>query len=134
MAKDASAALGAPEVVGSFVNAKGLKKLTRASGPAVVGATGAPELPSFGRVGYVAVTRDEIAVVKARNSFLHMTVGDQVLARVSRSAIAKVEFDGGALLSHLTITFANDVTWQFDIPKLNKRSTEAVVRELGGTV
>lgn len=133
---DASTALGAPELAGSFVTPRGLaKKLT--AGIAVPGAAGshgvAPDLPSFGRVGYLSVTGDEIAIVRTKPAAFTTKITDVVLARVPRSAIVGVEFDGGRLLSHLAIRFDNAVAWQFDIPRVNKRTAEAVVRELGGS-
>ncbi|MDX6569575.1 MAG: hypothetical protein QOH15_2153 [Gaiellales bacterium] len=134
-AADGSSALGAPEVAGSFVNARGLtKKLTagRAGSAANEADEGAPEVPSFGRVGYLSVTGDEIAIVRTKAAF-RTTITDVVLARVPRSAIASVVFDAGVLLSHLTISFDNAVVWEFDIPRVNKRTAEAVVRELGGS-
>jgi hypothetical protein len=145
--KDGSAALGAPELAGSFVNPKGLtKKFTAATAGAVVGGAlgsaaarsavgdpyeGAPDVPSFGRVGYLSVTKDEIAIVKTRTGAFSMKITDQVLARVPRAAITRVAFDGGVLLSHLTIAFDNDVVWEFDIPKVNKKTAERVFRVLG---
>lgn len=132
---DASAGLGSPELAGSFVNPRGLaNKLTAANARAVRGdADGcAPDVPRFGRVGYLSVTRDELAIVKVKSAF-RTRVTDVVLAHVARTAISSVEFDGGVLLSHLTISFDNDVVWEFDVPKVNKKTAEQVVRELGGT-
>jgi hypothetical protein len=133
MDTDASDALGAPELAGSFVNPRGLaKKLTAARAGAADGDSGgAPALPQFGRVGYLSVTRDAIALVEAKSGF-RTRITDVVLARVPRTAISSVDFDGGLLLSHLTISFGNDVVWQLDIPKVNKKTAEQVVRELGG--
>ena len=132
MAKDASSALGAPQLAGSIVNARTVaRKLTRGSAePAAEARSGAaPELPHFGRVGFLAVTRDEIAIVGTRNHALWTKVGDRVLARVPRSAITRVELDEG-LLSHLEIGFDNAVVWQFDVPRLNRRTAQEVVHEL----
>jgi hypothetical protein len=134
MAKDTSSALGAPQLAGSIVNARTVaRKLTRgAAGPVEGSPSGqAPELPHFGRVGFLAVTRDEIAIVGTRNHALWTTVGDRVLARVPRSAIARVELAAG-LLSRLEIGFDNAVVWEFDVPRLNRRTAQEVVHELGG--
>jgi hypothetical protein len=133
MDTDASGALGAPELAGSFVNPRGLaKKLTAPGASAAGGDLGsAPGLPRFGRVGYLSLTRDEIAIVEVKSGF-RTRITDRVLARVPRTAISSVDFDGGLLLSHLTIAFDNDVVWQLDIPKVNKRTAERVVRELSG--
>jgi hypothetical protein len=132
---DGSRALGAPEIAGSFVNARGLaKKLSAARAGAAAGDTdeGAAGIPSFGRVGYLSVTRDEIAIVRTKAGAFRTTITDVVLARVPRSAIARVVFDAGKLLSQLTIIFDNAVVWEFDIPRLNKGTAESVLRELDG--
>jgi len=150
MASDASHALGAPEVAGAFVNPKGMTKKMTASvagqvaggvvGSAAVGIkTGSPyagagEVPNFGRVGYVAVTADEVALVKTETGMLKMKIGDEVLARSPRADIASAELDKGGLLSHLRIEFTNGVTWEFDVPKKDKKAAQAVVRALGGTI
>jgi len=150
MADDASRALGAPQIAGSLVNPKGLTKKVTASaaGSEIGGAIGnlaagviagrtsgaAAETPSFGRVGYVAVSDDEVALVKTKTGAFKMKVTDEVLARAPRADVASVELDQGALLSHLKIEFANGVVWQFDIPKQAKKTAQGVTRALGGTL
>jgi hypothetical protein len=146
MADDASGALGAPEIAGTFVNPKGMTKKVTASvaggeiagvagnlaaglatGPAYAGA---PDVPEFGRVAYVAASADEIAIVRTKSGMLKMKIGEEVLARVPRSEIASVELDEGRLLSHLKIAFRNGVVWEFDIPKANKKSAQGLARAL----
>ena len=148
MAEDASAALGAPQVAGTLVNPKGMtKKMTAsvaggevagvvgnvaaglATGPAYAGA---PEVPNFGRVAYVAASERELALIKTKTGAFKMKVTDEVLARVPRSDIASSELDRGALLSKLKIVFTNGVTWEFDIPKQAKKSAQGLVSALGG--
>jgi hypothetical protein len=150
MAGDASRALGAPEVAGSLVNPKGLTKKVTASaaGSQIGGAIGnvaagviagrtsgaAAEMPSFGRVGYVAVSEDDVALVKTKTGTFKMKISDEALARVPRSEVASVELDQGVLLSHLKIEFTNGVVWQFDVPKQAKKTAQGVTRALGGTL
>jgi hypothetical protein len=151
MASDASAALGASEVAGTFVNPKGLtKKMTAATAGAQVGGLigtlagnaiggrsssgGASELPSFGRVGYVAVSENEVALVKTKTGAFKMKISDEVLARVPREEVSSVELDEGKLLSHLTIAFANGTVWQFDIPAQAKKTAKSLVHALGGAI
>jgi hypothetical protein len=150
MAADASRALGAPEIAGTFVNPKGLtKKMTASVAGAQVGGAvgsiaanvitgrksgGAPEMPSFGRVGYVAISENEVALVKTKTGALKMKISEEVLARVARTEVASAELDQGMLLSHLKITFSNGVAWQFDVPKQGKKTAQGVVRALGGTL
>ncbi|HTP19718.1 MAG TPA: hypothetical protein VMJ65_08950 [Solirubrobacteraceae bacterium] len=150
MADDASRALGAPEVAGSLVNPKGLTKKVTASaaGTQIGGAIGSmaagviagrtsgavAEMPSFGRVGYVAVSDSEVALVKTRTGAFKMKITDEVLARVPRSEVASVELDQGKLLSHLKIEFTDGAVWQFDVPKQAKKTAQNVTRALGGTL
>jgi hypothetical protein len=150
MAENASIALGAPEIAGTLVNPKGLtKKMTAATaGGEIGGAVGslaasviagqdssaAIDLPSFGRVGYVAASETEIALVKTKTGAFKMKVSDEVLARAPRSEVRSIELDQGKLLSHLTIAFDNGVRWQFDIPKAAKKTAQGLVRALGGSL
>lgn len=148
MGTDASAALGASEIAGTFVNPKGFtKKMTATvAGGQVAGAAGgaaanvligrssgsASELPNFGRVGYVAVSATEVALVKTTTGAFKMKISDEVLARVPRAQVASAQLDEGKLLSHLTIAFTNGAIWQFDIPRQGKNTAKSVVRALAG--
>ena len=148
MAKDASQALGAPELAGTLVNPSGYaKKATiHAAGRVVAGmaghlaatkaagaeTSGAPEVPDFGRVGYLAVSASDVALVKTKAGW-KMTPTDEVPARVPRTDVASSELAEGRLLSRLTIEFSNGVGWQFDIPRNDKKTARGVVEALGGT-
>jgi len=146
MATDASGALGASEIAGTFVNPKGFAKKMTASvaGGQVAGMAGtlaagaiagrssgsASELPSFGRVGYVAVSEHDVALVKTKSGAFKMKIGNEVLARVPRTDVASAELDEGRLLSHLTIAFTNGSVWRFDIPSQARKTARDVVRVL----
>jgi hypothetical protein len=150
MADDASTALGAPEIAGTLVNPKGMtKKVTASVAGGVVGGVagnmaaslatgpayqGAPEVPDFGRVAYVAASADALALVKTKSGAFKMKVTDEALARVPRTEIAGSELDQGKLLSHLTITFTNGTVWEFDVPKAAKKTAQGLVTALGGTL
>ena len=116
---------------GTLVNPKGMTKKMTAS---VAGGAyaGAPEVPNFGRVGYVGVNANELALVKTKSGAFKMKVTDEVLASAPRSDIAASELDQGKMLSHLKIEFTNGVTWEFDIPKMAKKTAQELVSELGG--
>jgi hypothetical protein len=145
MANDASAALGAPEIAGTLVNPRGYMKKTvaLAAGRAVAGLVGSvaaglavrdgradvSDLPDFGRVGYVAVSATEVAVVKTKLGW-KMTPTDVALARAPRSELASAELEEGRMVSHLRLHFANGRVWQFDIPKSDKKTARAVVAAL----
>jgi hypothetical protein len=63
-----------------------------------------------------------------------MKVTDEVLARAPRSALAAVRLDRGGVLSQLTIAFTDGRVWEFDVPRANRASAEALVQALGGDV
>jgi hypothetical protein len=145
MGGEGSQALGASEIAGTLVNPRGMAKKMTASvaGGQIAGAVGsvaastlaarnsrATEMPSFGRVGYVAVSADEVALIKTKTGAFKMKVSDEVLARAPRSEVASAELDEGRLLSHLKIAFGNGVTWEFDVPRQAKRTAQDVVRAL----
>ena len=148
MADDASTALGAPQIAGTLVNPKGMtKKVTASVAGGVVGGAaghlaaglatgsayqGAPEVPDFGRVAYVAASAEDLALVKTKTGMLKMKVTDEALARVPRAEIASAVLDQGTLLSHLTIAFTNGVVWEFDVPKAAKKTAQGLVTALGG--
>lgn len=145
MAEDASAALGAPQLAGAFVNPKGFAKRVTATvaGGAIGGAIASTMsggsstdqgVPDFGRVGYVAVTASEVALVKTKSGLLKMKVTDNVLAREQRSEITSATLKKGALVSNMTISFNGGGEWIFDVPKANQRGAVQVIEALGGTV
>jgi hypothetical protein len=135
-------------IAGSLVNPKGMTKKMTASvaGGEIAGVAGnvaanlatggayagAPEVPNFGRVGYVGVNADELALVKTKSGAFKMKVTDEVLASAPRTDIASSELDQGKMLSKLKIEFTNGVTWEFDIPKMAKKTAQELVTELGG--
>jgi hypothetical protein len=130
---DASDILGAKELAGTEVAPRRLsKKLTAAVAGSAGTAPGdaVPSLPGF-RVGYLAVSKRDVALVKMRSGLLTMKLTDTVLARASRKQIASLSWEGGKMISHLAITFSNGVRWEFDVTKAAKSSAESVVRALG---
>jgi hypothetical protein len=147
MGKDATTGLGPDEIAGTKVNPRGTTKgmtaavAGRALGGAIgslaasamVGRKGAPDMPKFGRVGYLAASESEIAIIRTKTGALKMKITDEVLARAPRSEITSIEWEGGFLLSHLEIAFANEVVWRFDVPKSEKKTAEELVRAIGGT-
>lgn len=146
MASDASQVLGATELAGALVNPKGMaKKMTAATAGQVTGGAvgafaartatgdayeGSEDVPQFGRVGYLAATSDEIALVKTKTGALKMKISDEVLARISRSQILATDFDEGKMLSHLKITFQDGTIWEFDVPKASKNDARSLVSVL----
>ena len=135
-------------LAGTLVNPKGMTKKVTASvaGGQVAGVagnlaanlttggaySGAPEVPNFGRVAYVGASADELALVKTKSGAFKMKVTDEIITSVPRSDVASAELEQGKLLSHLKIEFTNGITWEFDIPKMAKKTATELVTTLGG--
>jgi hypothetical protein len=142
MATDASSVLAAQQIAGTFVNPKGFARQVTATvaggvvGSAIATATGPGQgdVPSFGRVAFVAATADEVAIIKTKSGMLKMKLTDQVLARRARADINALELKRGALISGLTIQFSDGGTWTFDVPKANQKAAVHFVEQLGGVV
>ena len=145
MAADAAHALGAPQVAGTFVSPKGLtKQLTAATAAGVVGgaiargvaaaATRQDGAPSFGTLGYVAVTADEVAIVRGKAGLFKPKVGSEVVSRVARSEVTSAELDPGALKAALKIEFRDGGWWEFEVPKVHRKTAEQVVGALAGRI
>ena len=97
------------------------------------GGAGVPDLPDFGRVGYVAVSATEVAVVKTKLGW-KMTPTDVALARAPRSELASVELEERRMVSHLRLRFADGRLWEFDVPKADKKTAREVVAALEGAL
>ena len=150
MANDASQALGAPEVAGTLVSPRGLTKkmsigtagaqvggiVGSLAATAMAGRTGkaTPDMPSFGRSGYLAASDTELILTKTSQlGFKPHPKGD-ALVRVPRTDVQSVDFSRGKVLSHLKLTFADGLAWEFEIPLANRKGAEQFTHALGGTV
>jgi hypothetical protein len=149
MALDASQLLGSPQLAGVKVSPRGFTKST-AAGSAGIGVGGilggaisatagtkagrrqaqmTSATPNFGRVAYLAVTEEELALIKLTG--LATFKLDQVIERVPRSDVASAEL-GRSIAPALTITFDNRGSWQLEVARVAKKDAEAVVHALGG--
>lgn len=131
--RNASQALGSPQVAGTFVSPKGHTKNVTAR-VAGVSAYESPGAPDFGDIGYVALTADQIAIVKGKHGLFKPKVGSEVIARAERENVTAAELDGGVLKAAMRFSFTDGGTWEFEVPKIYRKTAEQVVRALGGTV
>jgi len=150
MANDASQALGAPEVAGTLVSPRGLtKKMSMGTAGAQVGglvgslaaaaATGrrskaTPDMPSFGRSGYLAASETELIVTRTSQLGWKPHPKGDALVRVPRGDVQSVELNRGKVLSQLKLTFADGLVWEFEIPRAIRKSAEQFTNALGGQV
>jgi hypothetical protein len=135
MAYDASEILGAPQVGGARVMAKGFVRRHVASQLNVVGGAAGAVLSSSAteivnnkqkkerpgadapdvNAGFLAATEGELALVSIKVGVVKSKLGD-VVTRVPRSKVASIEYGGGAM-SKLTVVFTDETRWEFDVPK-----------------
>jgi hypothetical protein len=159
VALDASEILGAQQIAGVKVNPRGMGKKVAApftgmygavgagavggliGGAVSAGATGkairekeaaarASETPQFGRLAYLVVTPDEVALVHLKSKVVTVAP-DAVIARAPRSEVTGIELDKGGLYSPpLTVTFRDGNTWALEVPKPSVKSAKAVIEEV----
>ncbi|MDQ6804196.1 MAG: hypothetical protein M3065_04365 [Actinomycetota bacterium] len=100
-----------------MVNPHGFTKTKKMSAGAIGGVVGAvaatavasrqveaSEVPAFGRVGHVAASEGEVALIKTKSGALKMHVTDEALARVPCEELEGVEMHDGKLVSVLRLS------------------------------
>lgn len=151
MAHDASAIIGSTELAGSKVNRRGFgasigatagtgnliaDTITRgifsrkAKGQRAKAAVSTA--PDFGRLGYLAVTADELVLIKVESGTVKTHLGE-VLARIPRNQVVSAVFESSAMYaSAITITFATGETWLLEAPRPNRKDAQEVISTLQG--
>jgi hypothetical protein len=152
MANDASEVLGAPQLAGVQVNPRGMAKskslgmsglyagligavvssfASMRAGKKQAQIAAESQTPDFGRLAYLAVTADELALIGLKRAAkLDL---QEVIARVPRKEVASAELRGGGIYSPpLTITFVNGDRWELEVPLVLKKHGREVVAALGG--
>jgi len=141
MAHDASQLLGAKQLAGTTVNPRGYGWKEGAArvgvvGPAIGhvaakrGKENTSETPKFPRIAFLAVTDQEVALLKIGSGGLNGKL-EEVLARVPRGDVASAEVSGGVLRCQLTINFTDGGNWELEVSRLIRQQAEQVVHALG---
>jgi hypothetical protein len=152
MAIDASELLGAPQIAGVKVMARGATMgralnqggvavggLIGAAGGALAsgkaakaGAAGRADTPEFKGQALLALTDVEVALVKLKQGAISAKP-TEVIARAPRDEVAEAVVAGG-LVPKLTISFVDGSTWSMDVPRVVKKQgdTNRIVELLGG--
>jgi hypothetical protein len=143
MAVDASGVLGSRQVAGVKVNPPGSawRQARMQPGGAVAASfmlsdapqPGRAETPPFGRLAFLAVTDQEVALVTLRPRKVVFMRAAEVIARVPRSRLQTAQL-GHGYVAALTVLFADGGAWQVEVPPPSKRYARAVVHALGGRV
>jgi hypothetical protein len=131
VARDASQVRGARQLAGAVVMLRGAALKNVASsyvGPAakkIVKANTA-ETPKFAGTAFLAVTGQEVALLKVRPGRAW-----EVLARVPRGDVASARVSRGFLRTNLTIGFTDGGRWEFDVSPLVRRTVVRIASALG---
>jgi hypothetical protein len=144
---DAADVLGAPEVAGAWVNRRGKAKRTMSTvaGAEIGGAVGSvvgagisqgsprptAETPDFGGFAYLALSADELVLVKGKQGLMKLKMTDEVVAKVPRSDVVSIEASEGKIAAPLTITFSDGGQWDLEVARAHRSAAEQVVAELG---
>ncbi len=138
MALDASEVLGAPQLAGVRVNPRGfsLRQSSLQVGTVpttiVLGRRSDPDsgaTPRFGRLAFLAVTNQELALVRLRTRNGVTLKVSEVIARVPRGEVKTAELLDG-YVQPLTVVFGNGDTWRLEVPPFNSKSAQRVVDAL----
>jgi hypothetical protein len=89
------------------------------------------QTPRFGRLGFLALSDGELALVKMKQGLVRPKPVE-VVARVARGDIASIELGGGFPTAPLTVAFASGETWSFEVPRLASGNAKELVSLLGG--
>lgn len=152
MAIDASELLGAPQVAGVKVMARGATMgrainqggvavggLIGAAGGALAGgkaakagAAGRADTPEFKGQALLALTDTEVALVKLKQGAISAKP-TEVIARAPRDEVTEAIVSGG-LVPKLSISFVDGSSWSMDVPRVVKKQgdTNRIVELLGG--
>ncbi|HEX4034777.1 MAG TPA: hypothetical protein VHX66_10065 [Solirubrobacteraceae bacterium] len=157
MAHDASEILGAPQVAGVKVNPLGLgKAIAGRSGGAGAGGGAAglvaigilnaigmksakkakeaaadSSAPDFGRLAFLAVTDDELALVELKQNGAVGLRLEGVIERVPLNRVRSATLGRAGLYSPpLTVEFTDGSTWRLEVPLPSKKQAKQVVSAL----
>src|SRR6185437_8926529 len=138
MAIDASELLGAPQIAGVKVMARGatMSRAWNQGGAAggLIGAAGGAlasgkaskkgsaaraDTPEFKGQALLVLTDDEVALVKLKQGAVSAKP-TEVIARAPRDQVAEANLANG-LVPKLSITFTDGSTWSMDVPRVVKK-------------
>jgi hypothetical protein len=144
VAIDASDLLGSVQLAAVKVNPRGMaQRVSRNVTPGPIGAVSSKivfhgsqqadvsQTPFFGRNGLLAVTAEELVLIKLKSGLVTLKP-DIVVARVPRADVVSAEISGGGVAPGLTVSLRTGVTWFVEFTRPSKRHAESVVDDLSG--
>jgi hypothetical protein len=122
MVRSVVAAVAGREVLG------GLGSIS-AERAASAGTDGASPLKR-GDIAHLSLTRGQLVLCKAKRGAFKPKPTDEVIASAPRAAVRTATVDKGKIASVLQVSFADDSTWAFDVPKVHLKGAQQIAAEL----
>ena len=89
-----------------------------------------PAIATVLHLGFVPTIGAEAVTLMPVQQRTCVGQGGEVVGRKPRSDVQSVEFDKGALKGALKISFTDGGWWEFEIPKIYRKTTEQVIQAL----
>ena len=116
---------GTANVFGPASRAVGAAMVANAEGQMAGSSPVAP-----GSIAYLGVTLDAVILFRAKRGLLKPKATDELIASAPRTEVASAVVAEGRLASVLTVTFADQSSWTFDIPKIHLKGAREVAAAL----
>jgi hypothetical protein len=133
------------EQVGAFVEPRGMVKSIVAStvGRELAGGVGGAAAQHSmesqhsgsspmraGQIAYLSLTDGELTLFRAKRGAFRPKQTDEEIATASRASVRGAALERGRLAAVLEVTFEDDSTWSFDVPKVHISGAQALADAL----
>src|ERR1700753_1736654 len=123
--------------LGTFVEPRGMVRSIVAAtvGREVLGAVGSASAQHAvesqnagsspiraGQVAYLALDGEELTLFRAKRGAFRPKATDEVIAAAPRASVTAAGLERGRLAGVLELTFTDESTWAFDVPKVHLTS------------
>jgi hypothetical protein len=133
------------ETLGTFVEPRGMVRSIVAAtvGREVLGAVGSASAQlsvesknagsspiRAGQIAYLGLSGEELTLFRAKRGAFRPKATDEVIAVAPRTSVSAAALERGRIAGVLQVTFADDSTWAFDVPKVHLSAAEAIAAAL----
>jgi hypothetical protein len=133
------------EKLGTFVEPRGMVRSIVAAtvGREVLGAVGGASAQRAaesrdagsspiraGQIAYLGLSGEELTLFRAKRGAFRPKATDEVIATAPRKSVTAAGVERGRLAGVLQVTFADESTWAFDVPKVHLSGADAIAAAL----
>jgi hypothetical protein len=86
-----------------------------------------------GQIAYLALSAHELTLFRAKRGAFKPKPTDEVIASSSRELVRSAAVERGRIAGVLEISFNDDQSWAFDVPKVHLRGAEAIAAALSSS-